>query len=223
MNSTAAALVPHRPAAEAAPFYPTHLIDGITLANGRRAVLRPALAQDARLEHEFSASLAPAARAGRQRWVAGASSTDDVQPWNDCAQRLTLLVVVFEGPQEVQIAEARYVVAPDGRTAEFMLSVATAWCGQGAGSHLLCALCTAARGASLVRISGQVAAANLAMLQLSSRCGFAGHAHADDCTLVHVERSLEPAALRERQARSSLFGSLAQWMRPRRRAHGATA
>jgi len=73
---------------------------------------------------------------------------------------------------ECIVAEARYVVASDGESAEFALVVAEDWQGSGLADRLMDALIAQARASGLQRLFGAVRAGNIRMLRFTSRRGF---------------------------------------------------
>jgi acetyltransferase len=70
------------------------------------------------------------------------------------------------------VAVGRYAPSPEGRTAEFALTVADAWQHQGLGRALLERLCEAARLHGYEALCGHVLADNRDMLELAARLGF---------------------------------------------------
>lgn len=77
------------------------------------------------------------------------------------------------GGAETLIAEARWVRDAWGGGAEFGLSVADAWQGQGIAAALLDELATRARAAGVNRLVGEVLRDNVRMRALLARKGFA--------------------------------------------------
>ncbi len=204
--------------------YPAHLIETWPMPDGRRLTLRPVLPQDDVLEQAFMASLSAASRRYRFHGAVRSLSTGlATQMTNiDYCLHMGFIVTVLDDHDETMIADARYVTAADGETAEFAIAVADAWGRQGIGQRLLSALCLAARRNGLRWICGEVLADNAAMLCLVTRCGFSVRPQEDDETLVQVERSVEthlPAAHREPRG-DSFFGalgqSITQWIQPSR-------
>ena len=70
------------------------------------------------------------------------------------------------------IAVGRYAPGPEGRTAEFALTVADDWQAKGLGRALLARLCDTARAAGYEALYGHVLSDNLEMLELAARMGF---------------------------------------------------
>ena len=83
------------------------------------------------------------------------------------------LALVALGPDHDSfIAVGRFSPRPDGKTAEFALTVADEWQGRGIGRVLLERLCDAARDLGYQALYGFVLAENLEMLNLVERLGF---------------------------------------------------
>lgn len=95
--------------------------------------------------------------------------------------------------RELQIGEARYIVADDGASAEFAIAVADDWQGAGIGSRLLRALENAARGAGLARLTGDVLGENRKALDFMRQRGFIVQPNREDARLAQVHKALGPA------------------------------
>ena len=71
------------------------------------------------------------------------------------------------------IGEARYATAePDGRTADFAVTVADEWQGRGVGSRLAARLIEAARANGMTRMTALTLWDNTAAIALLHRLGF---------------------------------------------------
>jgi acetyltransferase len=185
--------------------YPTHLIECLVLADGRRVTMRPVLPQDDAMEQDFVARLSPASRRmrfhGCVRGLAAAQAARMVSV--DYRRELALVVTALEpdpactddadgeqGTREVLVADARYVRSADGRTAEFAIVVADDWVGLGLARRLMAALCEGARRGGVQWLRGEVLADNQRMRGLMLACGFSLHPHRQDDGLVMAERSV---------------------------------
>jgi acetyltransferase len=95
------------------------------------------------------------------------------------------LALVALDPEESNfVAVGRYAPNPDGKTAEFALTVADAWQGKGLGRALLERLCEAARAAGYEALYGHILADNRDMLDLAARLGFAEASRDGEVTVV---------------------------------------
>lgn len=136
-----------------------------------------------------------------------------------CRQQGFVLTAQVEGREEL-VADACFVVADDGESAEFALAVSPAWRGKGFGAKMLDAICLAARQAGVQRLSSEVAVGNGAMLALMLRGGFAVRSIPGDDGFVRVERSLAPSvsthrfARRTAQAVEAFTHAWPQWLLP---------
>ena len=183
--------------------YPAELIDVVALG-GERVVIRPVLPQDADLTAAFFGNLSPRAR--HQRFLSPmrllppglVERLTDI----DYRQHLALVAEVFAGGRETVIAEARYARLPDGESAEFAISVAEAWRGQGLARLLLKKLSDRAAAAGIRRLVGETLASNAAMLQLARSAQFSLQRSTDVAGLIVMTKTLgqlaqagaEPAA-----------------------------
>lgn len=173
--------------------YPAALIETRVHRQSRRLTLRPILPQDAKLLEQLLNGLAAQTRRNRFHGALRLSPNQLLQ-MSDVDHRRHLAVVVsteVDGTEQL-IAEARYVVEPDGEGAEFALVVADSWQSQGVGAWAMQSLQRAATGAGLQRLHGEVLHDNLPMLGLMQRCGFALSLIAEDAHVVRVQRRLGP-------------------------------
>lgn len=155
--------------------YPAELIDVLRLKGGRRLVIRPVLPQDEDLTNEYFGSLPAPARYDRFMSPMRNLPPELVKRFTniDYADHLALVAEVFEGGQEIVIAEARYArLASDPSAAEFAVSVAERWQGMGLASLMLCKLVCRAATAGIGRIVGETLATNAKMLHLARKAGF---------------------------------------------------
>jgi RimJ/RimL family protein N-acetyltransferase len=154
--------------------YPAELIDVVRL-NGRRLVVRPVLPQDEDLTSAFFGSLPAAARYDRFMSPMRSLPPELVKRFTniDYADHLALVAELFEGGQEVVVAEARYArLASDPTAVEFAVSVAERWQGNGLAKLLLSKLACRAAESGISRIVGETLATNARMLHLARKAGF---------------------------------------------------
>jgi GNAT superfamily N-acetyltransferase len=69
------------------------------------------------------------------------------------------------------VADARYVLDPNGHAGEFAIAVSDAWQGLGLGRRLMHRLLADARRAGVKRLCGDVLTENVPMLALMNRLG----------------------------------------------------
>jgi acetyltransferase len=89
-----------------------------------------------------------------------------------------------------QVGVARYVVDPGGEACEFAIVVTDEWQGRGLATALMHALMDAARARGVLRMYGDVLAANHKMLGLTEGLGFRSRPHPHDPRMRLVERKL---------------------------------
>jgi RimJ/RimL family protein N-acetyltransferase len=155
--------------------YPADLIDVVRLDDARRLVIRPVLPQDAELTTAFFGRLPAAARYDRFMSPMRHLPPDLIERFTnvDYTDHLALVAEVFEDGQEIVVAEARYVrLAADPTAAEFAVSVAERWQGNGLAQLLLSKLAQRAAMAGIRRIVGETLATNARMLHLARKAGF---------------------------------------------------
>jgi acetyltransferase len=172
--------------------YPAELIDVVRL-NGRRLVVRPVLPQDEELTSAFFGNLPAAARYDRFMSPMRRLPPELVKRFTniDYADHLALVAELFEGGQEVVVAEARYArLASDPAAAEFAVSVAERWQGNGLAKLLLTKLAGRAVESGIDRIVGETLATNARMLRLARKAGFTVRPSPEVRGVMLLERTL---------------------------------
>ncbi len=182
----------------------------VWLPDGRRVVVRPVLPQDQELTTAFFADLPAPARDDRFMSPMRHLPPDLVKRFTniDYADHLALVAEVFEDGRETVVAEARYARGADPSVAEFAVSVADAWQGQGLASCLLGKLISRAATAGVQRIVGETLATNDKMLHLARKAGFTVKRSPDVRGVMLLEKTVE-AAQPERPRPASTDGRAA--------------
>jgi acetyltransferase len=172
--------------------YPSDLNWRWTLPDGTKIVVRPIRPEDREIEQEFVRNLSGESRYFRFMNAINELSEAMLNRFTriDYEHELALIVVISEGDHEKEIAVARYVKNPDGKSCEFAIVVADAWQHRGIGSRLMDCLIQAARAQGLQVMEGFVLATNHRMLALMDALGFRISGFEGDPTLRRVSRSL---------------------------------
>jgi len=175
--------------------YPAELIDVVWLPGGRRVVIRPVLPQDEDLTTAFFGDLAAPSRYDRFMSPMRHLPPVLIKRFTsiDYADHLALVAEVFEDGRETVVAEARYVRGTESSTAEFAVSVADQWQGQGLASCLLGKLLCRASTAGVQRIIGETLATNDKMLHLARKAGFTVRRSPDVRGVMLLEKTIESA------------------------------
>jgi GNAT superfamily N-acetyltransferase len=158
----------------------------ISLADGRRALIRPMNPSDADAERAFIAALSPEARRNRfQEQFAVPSETlvnqlVDVDHVNDEA-----FVALSEESQHTEIVGvSRYAVGSNPQQCEIAVTVLDAWQDLGLGTVLMRRLIDAARDRGITRMVSLDFAENQRMTHLAHALGFVTTPDPDDRTQV---------------------------------------
>jgi acetyltransferase len=155
--------------------YPADLIDVVRLDDERRLVIRPVLPQDADLTTAFFGGLPATARYDRFMNPMRNLPPELIKRFTnvDYTDHLALVAEVFEDGREIVVAEARYArLASDPTAAEFAVSVAERWQGNGLARLLLSKLAQRSVTAGMRRMVGETLATNARMLHLARKAGF---------------------------------------------------
>lgn len=158
--------------------------EALRLRDGRQVTLRPSHHSDvAALRQLFFGGLSPRARLLRFHGAVNALPESALRAMTtQVPQRhlaLVATVTTDDGLRQL-LAEARYVVEEGTGTAEFAVSVADAWQGQGLARALLQRLVAYARSQGLVALHGGVVPGNEPMLRLMQKLGATLHGHAPE-------------------------------------------
>lgn len=172
--------------------YPSKLAGMHQLPDGTRLEIRPIRPEDASLEREFVDGLSHRSRYLRFMYAMKSITPQMVSRFTqiDYDREMALIAVVDTGDGERQIAVARYVTNPDGRSSEFAIVVADDWRGRGIATELLRRLIDVARDQRLETLDGVVLKENKGMLKLAGELGFKQQASPDDPQTVIVSLRL---------------------------------
>ena len=172
--------------------YPSHLVSQWQLPDGSNITMRPIRPEDAGIEQAFVRGLSPEAK--YFRFMSGLSElTEDMLvrfTQLDYHRELALIAVTGPPGAETELAVARYVTNPDGRSCEFAIVVADEWQRRGIGSRLLNALMDAARQRGFREMTGEILTSNHNMLELVSNLGFRVESRSEDPRIKFVSRPL---------------------------------
>jgi acetyltransferase len=154
--------------------------------------IRPIRPEDAEIEQAFVRNLSI-----ESRFFRFMDATRELTPRMltqfthvDYDRHMALIAVTRAGVREVEIAVARYIVAPDATNCEFAIAVADDWQRRGVGSLLMQALIEAARAGGLRTMYGEVLPGNSKMLRFVQRLGFRPAAGAIAAGVIRVETEL---------------------------------
>lgn len=145
----------------------------LVLRDGRAVLLRPMHRSDAPALQRFFAQLSPQSRLQRFHGAVNRLPEAALRHLStQVAQRHVALVALAPTDDGVMalIAEARYAVEREGE-AEFALSVADAWQGQGLGRALLQRLAVHASASGIRQLVGSIVPGNETMLALMRSTG----------------------------------------------------
>ena len=167
------------------------LDDYITLADGRSLAVRPVEPRDAAGEQAFVAGLSASARFRRFHFGLTQLPESLLHAFTHADQKTHVaLVAEDEADSHRIVADARYVVDGDTRSAEFAIAVSDAWQGNGLGRRLMQKLLAHARSSGIKRLFGDVLADNAPMLALMSRLGADLEPNPEDDSLVRASFAL---------------------------------
>ena len=153
--------------------YPAELTTETTLTDGVRVTLRPIRPEDAELETEFIEGLSAETRRLRFQSALRSLTPSMLARFTqiDYDREMAIVAIDSGDGRDREVAVARYIRLPDGRTCEFAIVVADAWQNRGLGRRMMARLAEIARERGLARMEGQVLASNAGMLELCGKLG----------------------------------------------------
>ena len=172
--------------------YRFDLVEKVELANGHAVTVRPILPLDAAKFQGFVKRLSPASR--NFRFLSGLRELSE-----DVLERLTridyrthmaLVAEIVRDGSAILIAEARYVVDTDSKSAELAVAVADDWHGLGLAKSLLCRLHDIATVAGVRRLTGETLMSNQRILELARKSGYSIRCHPASACLARLEKTL---------------------------------
>jgi acetyltransferase len=172
--------------------YPSKLVDEYRLLDGTYITIRPIRPEDAETEREFVDALSERSRYLRFMYSLKNITMQMVSRFTqiDYDREMALIALVDTDGRERQIAVARYVANPDGRSCEFAIVVADDWHNKGIATELLRRLIDIARDRRLEEMIGIVLRENKGMIALSKELGFEQQRSPDDPGVVIMKLKL---------------------------------
>ncbi len=166
--------------------YPSKLVVEHRLVDGTYITIRPIRPEDAETEREFVDGLSERSRYLRFMYALKNITTQMVSRFTqiDYDREMALIALVHVDGRDRQIAVARYVTNPDGRSCEFAIVVADDWHNKGIATELLRRLIDVARDRRLDQMVGIALRENKGMLALSRDLGFEQRRAPDDPGVV---------------------------------------
>ncbi|MEJ8859335.1 GNAT family N-acetyltransferase [Variovorax robiniae] len=194
--------------------YPTNLIDVRWIDGDHRLTLRPVMPQDNRLLADLINRMSERSLSRRFPNAQLPASADELASLVciDYRRHLAMVVAVHEGGRERLVAEARYLIDPDGQSAEFMLMVDDAWQRQGIATWALHALGAAAHAAGVSWMRCDLMADNAAMLALMRHKRFCCTVDRGDGDIVHAETRSRALVARSSAPRPTLLARALRWL-----------
>jgi acetyltransferase len=175
--------------------YPARLLKAMQFADGAPYTIRPIRPEDATPLQDFTRGLSEHTRYMRFISVLRELSPRTLARYTqvDYHRELAMVATVLEADpreagalHETIIGVARYLLNPDGDSAEYSLVIGDAWQRRGLGMQLMTALIDAARAQGLHVLEGVVLANNRPMRALMQRLGFNSDPDVDEPSMRRV-------------------------------------
>jgi acetyltransferase len=172
--------------------YPSKLVAEHRLLDGSYITIRPIRPEDAETEREFVDGLSERSRYLRFMYSLKTITMQMVSRFTqiDYDREMALIALVEADGRDRQIAVARYITNPDGRSCEFAIVVADDWHGKGIATEMLRRLIDIARDRRLEEMVGIVLRENKGMIALAKELGFEQQRSPDDPGVVIMSLKL---------------------------------
>jgi acetyltransferase len=177
----------------------------IHLPGGAKLVIRPLRREDARAYERFAYSLSAETLHNRLLGAGLAITPERLAYMVEVDQLTHVALAAIEratGGERI-VGVARYALEADPTLAEFAVTVADAWQGQGVGRALLAALVRRARAAGVKMLFGDTFPSNTAMLALMRSADFALAPTPGDAHLTRGSMLLRAPRPRKTAARTA--------------------
>ena len=172
--------------------YPYQLTQHFQLTNGINVLIRPIRPEDATLEKNFLNRLSE-----RTKYFRFMQALQELTPEMiirftqiDYDREMAFVAVTEDENMPCEIGVGRYVMNPDGNSAEFALVVTDDCQRLGIGFRLLKALIQAAKTKGILFFEGEVLVVNKPMLSLVKKLGFTVESITHDKEVVRVVKDL---------------------------------
>jgi len=172
--------------------YPHELAGEAELPNGMRIQIRPIRPEDADMEKDFFNSLSE-----RSKYFRFLQSLQELTPEMivrftqiDYDREMAFVAVSEEPGLPKELGVARYVINPDGESADFAVVVTDSCQGMGIGQRLMRTLMRTAKAKGLHRFEGEVLVENKAMLALTKKLEFSIEPIAGESEIVRAVKDL---------------------------------
>ncbi len=172
--------------------YPAHLMIQTQLGDGTNIVIRPIRPEDAELEKQFIENLSDESKYFRFMNALHQLTPEMLVRFTqiDYDREMALIVTTDSGGDEEELAVARYMMNPDGRSCEFAAVVSDRWQRRGIAHKLLFHLMEVARDRGLEVMEGEILTNNYKMLDLVRSIGFKTQRDAEDPGITRAWRLL---------------------------------
>jgi acetyltransferase len=172
--------------------YPHELIQHYQLANGSNIIIRPIRPEDAVMEKDFVHRLSE-----RSKYFRFMQSLHELTPEMivrftqiDYDREMAFVALSENGNMPHELGVGRYMMNPDGHSADFALVVADDCQCRGIGSRIMKILMQTAKSKGISFFESEVLLTNNSMLSLVKKLGFSIEGIAGDSEIVRVVKDL---------------------------------
>jgi acetyltransferase len=172
--------------------YPYELTQHFQLSNGVNICIRPIRPEDAEIEQDFIRRLSERSKYFRFMQSIQELTREMLVRFTqiDYDREMAFVVVTEDLDLPNELGVGRYMINPDGYSAEFAIVISDDCQGLGIGVKIMTTLINAARQKGLSQLEGEVLTVNKSMLALAKKLGFRIVPIEDDYEVVRVIKDL---------------------------------
>lgn len=170
--------------------YPHELISYWQLPNGTDITIRPIRPEDADMEKDFIHRLSERSKYFRFMQALQELTPEMIVRFTQIDYDREMAFVAVTKDEEEELGVGRYMMNPDGNSADFALVVSDQYHGMGIGSRIMRALMQSAKHKGIIKVEGEILSVNKPMLSLVKKLGFSVEPIEGDHEVIRVVKDL---------------------------------
>ena len=170
--------------------YPHELTKHWQLPNGTEITIRPIRPEDADMEKDFVHHLSERSKYFRFMQALQELTPEMLVRFTQIDYDREMAFIAVNKEEDKELGVGRYMMNPDGNSADFALVVSDQYQGMGIGFRIMRALMQSAKHKGITKFEGEILTVNEAMLSLVKKLGFSIEPIEGDHEIVRVIKDL---------------------------------
>ena len=170
--------------------YPYELTSHWQLPNGTEITIRPIRPEDADMEKDFVHHLSERSKYFRFMQALQELTPEMLVRFTQIDYDREMAFIAVNKEEDKELGVGRYMMNPDGNSADFALVVSDQYQGMGIGFRIMRALMQSAKHKGITKFEGEILTVNEAMLSLVKKLGFSIEPIEGDHEIVRVIKDL---------------------------------